>query len=237
MRRIFLAAVFLGLAAPVFAGDITNLPALNQNQFNDLSTDLSAVLTMKQFEPAAPEGLLGFNIGVDATVTNVAHQADWNTATNSTDVTSVPMARVRVTKGLPFGFDIGGYYSSAPGTNIKVWGGELRYAIVEGGTLTPAVGLRATYNRLSGVSQLGFNSRSLDLSVSKGFGPFTPYAGIGRVWANSNPEASTGLQNYSFSSNETYVGFNLSMVVATLTLEANRIAGNNTYGVKLGFGF
>lgn len=237
MRRILFLAALLGLSAGAGAANINNLPALTQAQFKDLSTDLSAVLTMKQFEPAAPEGITGFNFGIDATVTNVAHASAWDTATNSTSVTSVPMARVRLTKGLPFGFDIGGYYSAAPGTNIKVWGGELRYAILEGGALTPALGLRATYNKLTGVNLLSFNTRSLDLSLSKGFGPFTPYVGFGRVWTTSTPDASTGLSAESLSNDEAFVGFNLSLVIATITVEGNRIGGNNTYGVKLAFGF
>lgn len=61
------------------------------------------------------------------------------------------MARVSVSKGLPFGFDIGGFYSYATNSNVKAYGADLRYAILDGGTLTPALGLRAAFSNLEGV--------------------------------------------------------------------------------------
>ncbi len=238
MRRILLAAVLLGLSTGAFANNnINNLPALTQSQFLDLSTDLGAIITYKQLNSAAPEGLTGFDVGFDVSATNVAHASAWNIATNGSNVSTIPMARLRVSKGLPFGFDVGGFYSAAPSTNIKVYGGDIRYAILDGGALSPAVGIRAAYSRLTGVNQLSFDTKSLDLSISKGFGPFTPYAGIGRVWVNSDPGVSTGLNSESFGSNEAFVGLSMSFVVMHMALEADRIAGNSTYSVKLGFGF
>ncbi|MHB8424258.1 MAG: hypothetical protein ACYDB9_03760 [Gammaproteobacteria bacterium] len=238
MRRILLAAVLLGLSTGVFANNnINNLPALTQSQFLDLSTDLGAIITYKQLSSTAPEGLTGFDVGFDVSATNVAHASAWNTATGGSNVSTIPMASLRVSKGLPFGFDVGGFYTAAPNTNIKAYGGDIRYAILDGGALSPAVGIRAAYSRLTGVNQLSFDTKSLDLSISKGFGPFTPYAGIGRVWVNSDPGASTGLSSESFGSNEAFVGLSMSFVVMHLALEADRIAGNSTYSVKLGFGF
>ena len=237
MRRIIIAVVLLGLAGSAFASnDINNLPALTQSQFHDLSTDLAAVLSFKQLQSADSEGITGFDLGLDLSSTNVAHAAVWNTATSGSGVTNIPMARVSLSKGLPFGFDIGGFYSGATNSNIKDYGAELRYAIVDDGTFTPAVGVRAAFSRLTGVDQLSFGTKSLSLSVSKSLGPLIPYAGIGRVWINSNPAASTGLQDESFTADETFVGLALEFGVH-LALELNRTAGNNTYSLKLGFGF
>jgi len=238
MRRIILAFVLLGLTGSAFAGNnINNLPALTQGEFHDLSADLGAILSFKPLESAAPEGITGFDIGFDLSATNLAHPSDWNTATSGSGVTTIPMAQVRVSKGLPFGFDVGGFYSGAANSNIKAYGGDIRYAILDGSALSPALGIRAAYSRLAGVGQLSFNTKSLDLTLSKGFGPFTPYAGIGRVWINSNPDVSTGLQDESFSADEGFVGLAMSFVVVHMALEANRTAGNNTYSFKLGFGF
>ena len=237
MRRVILAILLLAPTCGVFASnDINDLPALSQGQFSDLSHDLSAVTTYKELEAAASEGVVGFDLGFAYSLTNIAHQSAWDAAGDSS-VSTVSLARVSVSKGLPFGFDIGGYYAYSPNTSLQAYGAELRYAILDGGALEPALGIRATYNWLAGVHQLSFNSRSLDLTLSKGFGPFTPYAGLGRVWASSDPDASTGLQNVSFSADEAFAGFRLNLVVVNLTLEANRTAGNNTFGVKLAFGF
>ena len=237
MRRVVLAIMLVGLAGSVFAGNnINNLPALTQSQFHDLSADLAAVLSYKQLQGAAPEGITGFDMGLDLSSTNVAHSAVWNTATSGSGVTTIPMARVSLSKGLPFGFDIGGFYSGATNSNIKDYGAELRYALVDDGTFTPAVGLRAAFSRLTGVNQLSFQTKSLSLSVSKSLGPFIPYAGIGRVWINSNPDASTGLHDENFTADESFLGLAFDFGVH-LALELNRTAGNNTYSLKLGFGF
>ncbi|MGH8403798.1 MAG: hypothetical protein ACRESO_10415, partial [Gammaproteobacteria bacterium] len=223
MRRLIFVLLLLAPIGSAFASnDINNLPALTQSQFHDLSADLGAVLSFKPLQSAAPEGITGFDIGLDLSATNLAHKSDWNTATGGSGVTTVPMARLRVSKGLPFGFDVGGFYSAAGNSNIKAYGADLRYAILDGGTFTPALGLRAAFSHLGGVSQLGFNTKSLDLTLSKGFGPFTPYAGIGRVWINSNPDASTGLRDESFTADEGFVGLAVSFVVVNFALEANR---------------
>lgn len=237
MRHVLLAIMLVGLTGTAFASnDINNLPALTQGQFHDLSADLGAVLSFKQLQSAEAEGITGFDLGLDLSSTNVAHAAAWNTATSGSGVTTIPMARVSLSKGLPFGFDIGGFYSGATNSNIKDYGAELRYTLVDDGVLTPAVGLRAAFSRLTGVDQLSFQTKSLSLSVSKSLGPFIPYAGIGRVWINSNPDATTGLQDENFTADESFVGIAFEFGVH-LALELNRTAGNNTYSVKLGFGF
>ncbi|HET7370566.1 MAG TPA: hypothetical protein VFK45_06985 [Gammaproteobacteria bacterium] len=236
MYRILLAALLLGSSSLAFADDIDNLDGLLQEQFHGLSADLGAVLQFKQLGPAEPEGITGFDFGIDVSATQVEHEAAWQTATSGSDVNTVPMARVRLTKGLPGGVDIGAFYSAAPGTNIKAYGAELRYALLEGGVTTPAIGLRGTYNTITGVDQLGFHTGSVELSISKGFGPITPYVGAGRIWVSSDPDASTGLESESFSQNEVFVGLDISMTVVDLVFEANRVGDNLTYSAKLSFG-
>ena len=236
MRRVILAILFMVPFCGAVASNNINIAALNQGQFSDLSHDMTAVTSYKQLSAATSEGLLGFNLGFAYTLTNVAHSSAWDAASNSS-LSSVSLAQVSISKGLPFDFDVGGYYGYSPNTNIKVYGVELRYAILSGGVVEPALGIRATYNWLTGVNQLSYSNHSLGLTLSKGFGPLTPYVGIGQVWVSSDPEASTGLQNVSFNANQVFAGFRLNLAILNLTMEADRTAGNNTYGVKLAFGF
>ncbi|MGD8828473.1 MAG: hypothetical protein PVG21_07215, partial [Gammaproteobacteria bacterium] len=235
MRKIVIAAAFIALSPAAFAADnIDNLGALAQAEFRGLSEDLGASLSYKALEPAEPAGLLGFDLGVDASATKVQNPDAWRLATSGSSVDYLPMARVRFTKGLPLGFDVGGFYTTVPGSNIKSWGAELRYALVEGGALTPAVGLRGGYTKLTGVNQLAFDTRSVDLSISKGFGPITPYAGVGRVWTDSNPDASTGLSEETFNQNKYFGGLRLSLVAINFVVEADRTGQATTYSLKFG---
>lgn len=236
MRRLIVASILLLFASSAFATNNIDIQKLAQQEFSDLSQDMGAVLSYKSLQGAAPEGITGFDFSLNVGATKVAHESAWNAATGNTDVSTVPFADLRISKGLPFGIDIGGEYSAVPGSNIKLYGVEGRYAILEGGVAEPALGIRAAFTHVTGVDNLSFNTKSLGLSISKGFGPFTPYAGIGEVWTNSTPDASTGLQAVSFTNTEYFVGAQLNFGVH-LALEYNHVAGNNTYTAKLGFGF
>ncbi|HEV2111939.1 MAG TPA: hypothetical protein VGT99_11350 [Gammaproteobacteria bacterium] len=235
MRRVLLACGLLTLSMSALANDHITIPGLTQANFNDLSADLGAVTSYKQLEGSSSEGITGFDLGISAGSTQVNHQAAWQAATGNS-VSSVPFAVVRVTKGLPFGFDVGAEYSTVPGSNISLYGAELRYAILDGGVAEPAIGVRAGYTHLTGVDKLSYHTTNLDVSISKGFGPVTPYAGLGEVWSNSSPDSSTGLTSSNASNAEVFAGVTFDLGVH-LGLEYNHLAGNTTYTLKLGFGF
>jgi len=235
MRRLILACGLLALSGSAFADKNIDIQGLAQANFSDLSQDLGAVTSYKQLQGSSSEGIAGFDVGLNLGATQVSHEAAWNAATSDT-VSTVPFADVTVSKGLPLGFDIGGEYAAVPGSNIHLYGVEGRYAILDGGIAEPAVSLRAAYTHLTGVDDLSFNTKTLDISISKGFGPVTPYAGVGEVWTDSTPDASTGLHSVSFTDTEFFAGitFNLGVHMA---LEYNHLAGNTTYLFKFGFGF
>jgi hypothetical protein len=142
-----------------------------------------------------------------------------------------------VNKGLPFGIDVGVMAGAVPATNIKLYGGELRYAIVSGGVAMPAIGIRGSYTKLTGVDQLDFDTKGVDLSISKGFLMFTPYGGIGKVWASSTPNGIPALSKESFSLNKVFVGANLNFGLTNLAFEGDRTGKASSYGAKLGFRF
>jgi len=237
--KIATAIAALSIASPCFAADdINNLQALAQSQFKSLSQDLGAALSYKAVSPAEPLGLTGFDIGLEVTGTELNHSNVWKTATTSGSAPStLPVPKLHLIKGLPLNIDVGVVYTSVPSTNIKLLGGELRYAILEGGTATPAVAVRGTMTKLSGVDQLDFNTKGLELSISKGFAMLTPYAGIGEVWVDSKPDASTGLKDESFQQTKYYAGANINLALLNLALEYDNTDSTNSYTVKLGWRF
>lgn len=238
MNRKIIATVILALfASPVLAADdLDNLGALAQGEFENLSEDLNAVLAYRGVQPAEPLGIVGFDIGIEASSIGTEHGSAWATASGDS-VSRVPTARLSVNKGLPLGFDVGAFYSAVPGSNIKLYGGQLRYALVEGGVVTPSVGVRAAVTRLEGVDQLAADTRSMDISISKGFGPVTPYLGIGRVWGDFTPDASTGLAPVDVEENRNYVGLRFSMLVMQFSFEAEKMGDRTGYTAKFAFGF
>src|SRR5438128_9036782 len=210
LKRSLVFVSLLGVSLPAVAGDINNIKGLSQPNFRELSEDLGAALSYKPLTPTAPLGITGFDLGIAATSTKLQNSSVFNTAGGG-DHSSVIVPSLRLNKGLPFGIDVGVMYSSVPSTNIRLVGGELRYAIISGGAATPAIGIRGSYTKLSGVDQLDFDTKGLDLSISKGFLMFTPYAGIGKVWVASTPKSipTPTPTKESLSLNKVYVGINM----------------------------
>ena len=226
-------------AQPVSAANIDTLNALVQAEFKLFSEDLGSALSYKAVTPAEPLGITGFDIGLEVTSTEMKNSARWAKATgggSGSARSSLPLPKLHIHKGLPFNIDVGAFYSSVPTTNIKLVGGELRYAILEGGVAMPAVAIRGSLTKLSGVDQLSFGTKGLDVSISKGFAMFTPYAGVGRVWVDSNPSASTGLKKETFQQSKVFVGLNINLGM-NLALEYDKTGGAQSYSAKVGVRF
>jgi hypothetical protein len=227
------------LTQPAFgANDITNLGALSQPEFRALSEDLGSALSYKPLSPSAPLGAMGFDMGIEGTRTNTGKSAQaWSKITPSgMVVTDMSIPRLHVAKGLPLGFDIGGFYSKVPTTNISAFGGELRYALVQSAATAPAMSVRGAFTKMTGVSQLALTTKSLDLSVSQSISAFTPYAGIGRVWVSSTPNAGT-LRSESFAQPKVFVGANLNLIFANFAAEWDRTGSAKSVSLKAGFRF
>lgn len=239
MKKLLPLFCILGAAAqPAFAANnLNNLQALAQAEFRALSEDLGSALSYKPLTPAEPLGVTGFDMGIEVTSTKMTKSEQaWKTATGGSGVSNIYVPKLHIAKGLPLDIDVAAFYSAIPTTNIKLFGAELRYAVLPGGVATPAVAIRGSYTKLSGVDQLAFNTKGMDVSISKGFAMFTPYAGIGQVWVSST--ANTGnLAGESFTQGKVFAGLNMNLGVTNIVLEGDKTGGTASYGVKLGFRF
>ena len=129
-KRSLVLVSLLGVSLPAFAGDLNNIAALAQNEFRLLSEDLGSALSYKPLTPTTPLGLTGFDLGLAVTSTKLQNKAAFTTATaGAGDLSNIIVPSLRLHKGLPFGIDVGIMYSAVPSTNIKLVGGEVRYAI------------------------------------------------------------------------------------------------------------
>jgi len=236
-KSLSLLCVLGCFAQPVWAANISTLGALAQSEFKLFSEDLGAALSYKAVTPPAPLGITGFELGLEVTSTEMKNSALWTTATNGGKaLNSLIVPKLHVFKGLPLGIDVGAFYSAIPTTNIKLIGGELRYAIMEGGLALPAVGIRGSMSKLSGVEQLSFNTKGLDVSISKGFAMFTPYAGVGTVWIDSTPNG-VGLAKETFRQSKVFAGGNFNLGLVNLALEYDKTGAAASYSAKMGFRF
>ena len=229
--RTLLAATTL-LAGAAQAADFNAIGLLNQAEFRAFSEDVAAAISYKGMIPSEGLGITGFDLGVSASATEVAHRAILSKAAGGASVPkAVPVAAIRVLKGLPFDIDIGAVQMTLPQTNVRATGGELRWAFVGGSTLVPAVAMRISGTSLSGVPQLKMRTLGADLSISKGFALFTPYAGIGRVEIKSSAPG-TALKEEVVQLNKAFVGVNIALVPLAIVIEADKTGEATSYGVK-----
>lgn len=227
-----------GLVPVAGAEDLNSLQALAQREFRLLSEDLGAALSYKGLVPAEPLGITGFDVGVAVTATSFKNVELLERAASGSDIPkTVPVPSLRIYKGLPLNIDVGLSYAAIPGTNVKMVGGELRWAVLPGSTTLPAVAIRASMTRLQGVDQLKLDTQGLDVSVSKGFAMATPYIGVGVNRVKSSPQGVPGLVEESFNQNKIFGGVNLNFGLANLALEADVTDSRTSYGLKFGLRF
>lgn len=209
---------------PASAGelDIEFNRGLLQSTFKDFSEEIGLAISYLPMAPAEPLGVLGFDIGVEVTAINI-DDGLWDNVIVDDDIPgTVVLPRVHLQKGLPFGFDIGASYTRVPSSNIKIIGGELKWAVVSGNAALPAIAIRGSYTTLSGVDDLDLETIGADISISKGIAFVTPYAGYGQVWIKSEENTAVlNLQKEEINVAKPFVGAKISLALINFVFEAD----------------
>ncbi|MBI3607447.1 MAG: hypothetical protein HY207_05720 [Nitrospirae bacterium] len=213
------------LSAEAAKYDIVIPSTYSQPAFHDFSEQVGLAVAYLPLAPAEPLGLLGFDVGVEATAVKIDRDKTFWTAlmtAGNTPPSYLAIPKLHAQKGLPFGIDIGLVYAKVPASNIGMFGGELKWAVLKGTLATPALAVRGSYTTLTGVDHLDVSTYGADVSVSKGIAFITPYLGIGQVWIKSSSDApGVSLQDESLSATRAFVGAKLSLLVLSLAAEAD----------------
>lgn len=232
-----LACTLLLLAAgSASAFDINRLQNVAQRDFRLLSEDVGAALSYHPQTPTEPLGVTGFDLGLSLTMSKIANKDALSRGVSGSVPSYLPVPTLRANKGLPLGFDVGLMYSKVPGSDISLWGGEARWAFIKGGIAEPAVGVRGTYTKLTGVDQLDMSTKGLDLSASKGFAMLTPYVGVGRTWITSSPHVAN-LSKEDFALNKFFFGAGFKLLLFNMNAEVDRTGHSTAYSLKAGIRF
>ncbi|MCC6542901.1 MAG: hypothetical protein IT392_00165 [Nitrospirae bacterium] len=219
--------------------DIKLNSGLLESEFKDLSKQAGLMISYIPLAPAEPLGILGFDVGVEMTATKIdSGSSVWKKAVsdgNPPDYILLP--RIHAQKGLPFGIDVGAVFAALPGSNIKLYGGELKWAVLKGSIISPAVAIRGSYTTLAGVDDIDVSTYGLDASVSKGFGPITPYGGIGQVWVHASESVNfLDFDSVSTSATKLFVGTRLSLLFLSFAIQAD-FSDVNMYSARASISF
>lgn len=233
--------LFAGISAnSCIAGgnDIQLDPSIVQKQFDDLSKEVGLIISYVPLAPAEPLGITGFDIGIEVTAASISSGSRfWELAISDQKPPDyILLPKVHVQKGLPLGIDVGAIFATAPGTNVSLYGGELKWAVMKGSIVAPAVALRGSYTALAGVDDIDASTYGLDASVSKGFGPVTPYGGLGQTWINTEEKAGIGLDDVSTSATKLFIGTKIKLLLLSIVLQAD-FSDIQMYSARANFSF
>lgn len=255
MKKVLLSVLLvLTLAVPAMAKTDFNVDVLNQEDFKSFSRDLGMAISYVPMSPAAPLGdkLPGFDAGIEASYVKLDKGSLWyqkmdKTITSTGTAIDLPNAlavpRVHIQVGLPIiPLDFGVSMSKIPNSSIKLIGYEVKYAILEGGIIMPAVAIRGAYTKLSGIDQVDVSTKSADVSISKGIAIFTPYAGVGQVWILSDPHNSTTfsgtpLQSEEIRKSKAFVGLKTKIFPFVNLVVEGDFSNVNLYSARLNVNF
>lgn len=228
-RVLPVTLLLVGLLAGPARGEDVFIRGLAQEQLRELATEVGLAITPYQLRPAEGLGFPGFDLGAEVTVLDINEKRGyWQAAVQDPgDLPSyLAVPKLHANVGLPLGIDLGGFFGAVPGSNIRLYGGDVKWAVIRGGLIWPAVALRGAYTELAGVDELDLNTKALDASISKGFGPLTPYVGAGRVWIEAEPRKAAAappvsLERETEQEDRVFAGLRFSAVFITAVAEAS----------------
>jgi hypothetical protein len=230
-----LAPLALAATLPLHAAEFPTIRSVAQGELRGISEDLGAAFAYKGVTPATPLGLVGFDVGVEVTDTRLENSSFFRRAGGDGE-SHLTIPKVHVHKGLFGGLDIGAFVGGASQIKATLYGAELRYALLDDGLATPAVGVRLSGTKASGLGDLDVSTAALDLMVSKKFTAITPYAGGGTVRVQSRVRGSS-LAEERFNKGRFFAGVNVNLLAANLAFEAEKMGDNTSLSAKVGFRF
>jgi hypothetical protein len=237
--------LILAAALPLRAQDIQFDPATTQQEFAQFSRTMGQAIFATPVQPARATGLLGFDVGVAATLVKVDQNASWwrhavpanNDFLTGGGYAAVP--RLVAVKGFSVA-TISGTYAKIQNSDVKTYGGAIDVPIVRGSVVTPELAVRGSYATISGIDVYKLKTYGLEVFLSKGFGPLMPYAAIGKQRTNANGTVNSSAGTVTLSDrssiNRYTAGLRFSLLVPKIVVEATQ-AEVRSYAAKISIGF
>jgi hypothetical protein len=148
----------------------------------------------------------------------------------------IVVPRLVVSKGLSV-ITVSGSYAKVQDTDIQIWGAAIDVPIINGGLVKPTLALRGSYAQLQGIEELDLKTAGVELFLSKGFGPITPYAAFGLARSDAEAVISEEIRYTDESDSQRItVGVKVSMLFPKIVVEATQ-AEERSYAAKVSFGF
>ncbi len=174
--------------------DASGNPTAGNPNFRAFTRGLGVALSSANLMPPETLGHAGFSVAAEVSIVSLATQEPgggpcqaaraecFMFPTQKDFTTPLLLPSVHVRKGLPFSFELGSRISWVEKSRMVAVTGELKWALNEGFTYLPDVGVRASVTRLVNGRDFELTTGGVDLGVGKQFAiggmiTFTPYVG------------------------------------------------------------
>ncbi|GEN06395.1 hypothetical protein SAMN05443572_102492 [Myxococcus fulvus] len=173
-------------------GDPTTANSSANADFQAFARIMGAAITSANLMPPETTGHSAWAINAELSVVSIPDSVRIPTE-NPEQPSTVLIPSFHVRKGLPFSLELGGRVGWVEKSSQVVATGEVKWAVNEGFTWLPDVGVRGHVTKLFGTRDLSLTVMGLDLGVGKqfplgGMVTLTPYGGLdlGFVGATSS---------------------------------------------------
>lgn len=150
--------------------------------FRVFAGQLAAAVTSFNLMPPETLGHSGFNIGFEYAVATVDAREDFWPTESATPSRQLLMPTLHLRKGLPFSFEVGAKFSYLQLSRMAAATVEAKWALNEGFTYFPDLGVRGYATRLINARSFSLTTAGLDVGLGKqfavgGVATLTPYGG------------------------------------------------------------
>jgi hypothetical protein len=158
-----------------------NASATANADFQSFARAMSASLTSANLMPPETLGHAAFNVNAELSVVSLPSSIRIPTEGDQPGTVLVPSLHVR--KGLPFSVELGGRVGWVEKSRMVAATGEAKWAVNEGFTYLPDIGVRGHVTKLMGAQDLSLTAVGLDAGIGKqfplgGMVTLTPYGGL-----------------------------------------------------------
>jgi hypothetical protein len=173
-------------AAPASAQQFFSLhPELTKDEFKEFIAELGPVMRFRQVGDTTTLGKGNFDIGVQFANTLLNDPAGvWNNTVSDPTAyhrlgRSISFPRVVARFGVSDRVDVGAFGGLDPNGKYGLLGVDTKIALLQQGPTMPvSVSIRPSIGTLIAPSEVWAGTASVDLSVSRAFGPVSPYVGV-----------------------------------------------------------
>ncbi|MDQ6980287.1 MAG: hypothetical protein Q9N62_05115 [Ghiorsea sp.] len=239
--HVLLAASAMLVASQANAASVAGFNSTVQAAYTGYAQDLAAAAWMNPSNSAESHssGILPFGIQAALEVTALKidpNAAQWQ-AVGYTD-SSIPMPRVRLSAGIPFGLDVGYMNLSSKDLGIDLTGYEFRMAF---GNYIPVPMLEANVryhtSKLT-LTDMEVKNTGYAVMVGANLPIVKPYIEFGTVKSTSSASGLlANLQQLNETNSTLALGAKVELALFVINLEKSTVGNKDLTTVKLGFEF